>query len=174
MRARTYIFSCLSLFKRVSGERETSGEGRQVGDERGMSVRHSVLHDTYFYARSFAPAYGRARATRIDEAPLPLCNAPQVIKIKLDARRLLFRSPLIARISPFLWRFLIFQFEDFARAILFESNFDRPLFSFIRNRIRSTEEESRLQGSLWDRPLGPLSLRTYADHKRGSAGGNRV
>lgn len=58
-------FSAVSLlFKRVPGERETSGGGK----ERGMSVRHSILHDTYFYACSFAPAYGRARATRIDEA----------------------------------------------------------------------------------------------------------
>lgn len=65
---RTYVrtFPAVSLFKRVSGERETSGGGRETG--RRMSVRHSVLHDTYFYARSFAPAYGRARATRIDEA----------------------------------------------------------------------------------------------------------
>lgn len=66
--ARMYSFSC--LFNRVLREREISGrEG-----ERQCTVRLRRLHDTYFYARSFAPAYGRARATRIDEAWSALCH----------------------------------------------------------------------------------------------------
>lgn len=35
--------------------------------KKGTLVRLRSLHDTYFYAHSFAPAYGRARATRIDK-----------------------------------------------------------------------------------------------------------
>lgn len=56
------ISSAVSLFNRVSGERETFGE-----EEGRGYVRLRSLHDTYFYAHSFAPAYGRARATRIDK-----------------------------------------------------------------------------------------------------------
>lgn len=62
--------SAVSLFNRVLREREISG---REGERQCMSVK-TRLHDTYFYACSFAPAYGWARATRIDGAWSALCH----------------------------------------------------------------------------------------------------
>lgn len=66
---RMYSFSC--LFNRVLRERKIFG---REGERRGILVRLRRLHDTYFYARSFALAYGWARATRIDGAWSALCH----------------------------------------------------------------------------------------------------
>lgn len=55
----------LSPYLTASQEKERFMARRRKEDN--TSVRLRSLHDTYFYAHSFAPAYGRARATRIDE-----------------------------------------------------------------------------------------------------------
>lgn len=54
-------------------------KGRPSVEKEGTFERLRSLHDTYFYAHSFAPAYGRARATRIDKEQSALCrtNAPR-------------------------------------------------------------------------------------------------
>lgn len=49
-------------------------KGRASVKKEGTFVRLRSLHDTYFYAHSFAPAYGRARATRIDKEQSALCR----------------------------------------------------------------------------------------------------
>lgn len=63
--------SAVSLFNHVLREREIFG---REGERGYVGETSSRLHDTYFYAHSFAPAYGRARATRIDEAWSVLCH----------------------------------------------------------------------------------------------------
>lgn len=69
--ARMYVFSCLPAVLTASREKGRPPGGRR---ERGRECSGSFLHDTYFYAGLFALAYGRARATRIDEARSPLCH----------------------------------------------------------------------------------------------------
>lgn len=48
-------------------------------ERRFTLVRLRSPHDTYFYAHSFAPAYGRARATRIDKKLSALCRILRIL-----------------------------------------------------------------------------------------------
>jgi len=57
---------CLQLSPSLIAFQE-KGRPPRGKEEESTSLRLRSLHDTYFYAHSFAPAYGRARATRIDE-----------------------------------------------------------------------------------------------------------